>query len=158
MRRLFVLLVVLGMLLAMPLAAANAQDERFESDIYSEGVPVGVAPDGAEIWVGTFEVHIGGAIVETGSVTSYVYTVDGSAVHFRAHYVDDSTGNTVDTVGKAFVVDFDEVNGVLTYVVNEHIVASSTGVDGSARGTGYVTLDDAGVGALLQGWNHWILH
>lgn len=158
MRRLFVLLVVLGMFLAMPLAAANAQEERFEADIHAVAVPVGVAPDGAEIWQGTFEVVIGGAVVETGTITSHVYTVDGSAVHFRTEYVDDLTGDVANTTGKAFLTGFDETTGVLSYVVTEKIVSSTSGIRGHARGFAFVTLDENGVGVLLEGWNHWILN
>lgn len=157
MRKLFVLFIVLAMFMTLPLAAANAQDERFEADIHTEIYPVGIAPDGGEIWEGGFYVLIGGDVVETGVVRYTVYG-DAAAAHYRGKYRDASTGNLVHTTGKVFLTGFDETTGVATYAVTEEIVSSTDGVAGHAEGVIYLQVGADGTALFAHGWNHWILN
>jgi hypothetical protein len=158
MRRLFALLAVFGMLFALPVAAANAQDDRFEADIYSSADNVGTTADGATVWQGGFLIDVGGVTVETGLVRYTVYeNEDASAIHYRALYRDDSTGNIVRTTGEGSLVEVDEVNGVLTFALTERIVSSTDGVSGHAEGYAYVQLDENGVAVSVEALMHWII-
>ena len=157
MRRVFVLLVVLGMLFAMPLAAANAQDERFEVDIHASASLVGQNADGCDVSAGGFYVVFDGAIVETGQVRlTSCANEDASRVHYAAKYRDASTGNIVNTTGKGVLVAADLDAGVFTYALTERIGSSSDGTAGHAEGSAVVTVTDTGF--TVDWWNHWILN
>jgi hypothetical protein len=156
MRRLFVFIAVLGMLFALPVATASAQTERFEATINSSGAQVGVTADGAAIAEGTFEVVMDGEVVETGQVRSVIYSND-TASHFSVKYRDDSTGDIVNTTGKAYIVAVDEVNGIVTFAGTERIVSSTTGVKGHAVGEIVVFLHPDG-SFTYEGSAHWILN
>lgn len=157
MRRLFVILVVLGMLFAMPLTAASAQDERFEVDIHATATLVGQDAAGCDVSEGGFYVVFDGAIVETGQVRlTTCSNEDGSIVRYRARYRDASTGNVVNTAGKGVLVDADLGAGVFTYSLTERIVSSTDGTSGHAKGTAVVNLTDTGFD--VSWWNHWVLN
>ena len=131
MRRLFVLLVVLAMFLAMPLASATAQDERFEVDIHTYVTLVGQDARGCDILTGGFVVVAGGVTVETGDARMTACVAeDVSRAHYKVRYRDASTGNIVSTDGKAGLVDADFDAGVLSYSFRERIRSSTDGIDG----------------------------
>ncbi len=141
MRRIFVLIIALAMFLVVPMATASAQDDRFEATIRSSGMQVGVNDQGGAFAEATFEVIMGGAVVETGVVSTVTYpSADGAVVRFFSTYVDDSTGNVVNTFGKTVLVAGDAATGIFRYIGTERILSSTTGVMGHARGYIDVTI------------------
>jgi len=157
MRRLFVLLVVFGMLAAMPMATATAQDDRFEVDIHAYASRVGANADGCDVSTGGFEVLFAGEVVETGQLRlTSCPNEDSSLVRYTVRYRDASTGNIVNTVGKGVLEDADFDAGVLTYGLTEEIRSSTDGSGGHAEGGGVVTVTDTGFDVVW--WNHWIIN
>jgi hypothetical protein len=145
MKRFITLALALGLLMLAPLAPAAAQDERIQSVVIAQEASVGVAADGALLTTGTFELYVGGVVVETGTVDGRYYDRgDGTGVHGTRHFVDASTGNELDTQVKALVVDVDDTGTVVTYVFQETIVSSGNGATGRGHGVGVVTLFDDG--------------
>lgn len=156
MRRLFVLLVVFGTLLAMPLAAANAQTERFEIDVHVSVSFVGVDDAGCELSVGTYDTLFDGVVIEFGDVSlTSCLNEDGSRARYFVTYVDAVNGNVGTTLGKATLTDADFDAGVFSYSLHETITSSTAGVTGNARGSGTVTLTETGYD--IDYWLHAII-
>lgn len=139
MRRIFVLLTVLGMIAVAP-AAASAADLHQEVTLTTEQTLVGVADDGGDIYEGYHYLYdADGNVVDEGPVTTTVYPTAGGqrytaiAVYegIEATVVAKSAGNVTSVV--------QDGDNVLVFLNYGETIIEAPGFTGRARGTGVVT-------------------
>ncbi len=142
MRKLFVLLTTLALILALP-ASAIAQEERTQVVLDVTETQTGVTADGSLLTQGTYELSLDGFVLETG-VERTVYQVGETTARGTRMYRNTATGDTATTLIKAWLIDADEENGVFIWAFNETLISSSEGVSGHGTGIAVVTVHPDG--------------
>lgn len=125
MRKLVTLALALGLFMAVPIGVASAQDQvKLAVRVHEHSA--GFDETGTAYTDGTYRVFMDGVVVETGTVSSVYYTVDGTFVSGYRTFTDDATGNYVVTSGRWHLV---KANGSqFIYDGNMEVVDDSVGI------------------------------
>jgi hypothetical protein len=125
MRKLITLALALGLFMAVPVGVASAQDQlKLAVRVHEHSG--GFDETGTAYAEGTYQVFLDGVAIETGTVSSVYYTVDGTFVEGYRTFVDDATGNYVVTEGRWHLV---KTNGSqFIYDGNMEVVDNSAGI------------------------------
>jgi len=155
MRRLFALVMALGVFMAIPTTTVSAQ-EQLKVAIHVVETSAGVNPDGTSYADGVFRIFFDGVVIEEGTTSSfYQLSEDGSLADGYRTYTDASDGATVFVDLRTRLVKVSGDETTFTYRGWEEIVTSDEGITGQASARTTVTLSEDGSYTLnaLAKWN-----